>query len=92
LRAGARHDLGQGRCLVAAAAAACAVGVAAAIVLPWIALAVTVYAMIFCGGFFEKWGLNHALTVRHYLTAFGVEAGNERLSGPAAPGRRSARR
>jgi iron(III) transport system permease protein len=54
-------------------------GVAAGIVLPWIALAVTVYAMIFSGGFFEKWGLNHALTLRHYLTAFGVEVGNAGL-------------
>ena len=25
------------------------------------------------GGFFEKWGLNHALTLRHYVTAFGVD-------------------
>jgi iron(III) transport system permease protein len=25
------------------------------------------------GGFFEKWGLNHALTLRHYATAFGAE-------------------
>jgi len=54
-------------------------GAAVAIVLPWIVLAVTVYAMIFCGGFFEKWGLNHALTTRHYLTAFGVETGNGAL-------------
>jgi iron(III) transport system permease protein len=51
-------------------------GAAVAVVVPWIALAVTVYAMIFAGGFFEKWGLNHALTLRHYLTAFGVESGS----------------
>ena len=44
--------------------------------LPWVALAVVVYAMIFAGGFFEKWGLNHALTLRHYVTAFGVEIAN----------------
>jgi iron(III) transport system permease protein len=48
-------------------------GVALGLTLPWLALAVVVYAMIFCGGFFEKWGLNHALTLRHYVTAFGVE-------------------
>ena len=46
----------------------------AALTLPWVLLAVVVYAMIFSGGFFEKWGLNHALTLRHYATAFGVES------------------
>ena len=53
-----------------------ATGVAAGLVLPWVALAVVVYAMIFLGGFFEKWGLNHALTLRHYVTAFGAEIAN----------------
>jgi len=49
------------------------VGIAAACVaLPWAALAVVIYLMVFTGGFFEKWGLNHALTLRHYATAFGV--------------------
>ena len=47
-------------------------GAAAALALPWAALALIVYAMVFTGGFFEKWGLNHALTLRHYVTAFGV--------------------
>lgn len=47
---------------------------AAALALPWLLLAGVVYAMIFAGGFFEKWGLNHALTLRHYVTAFGVES------------------
>src|SRR6185295_10439029 len=45
---------------------------AATLALPWLALALVVYAMIFSGGFFEKWGLNHALTLRHYVTAFGI--------------------
>ena len=53
-----------------------ATGVAAGLVLPWVALAVVVYAMILLGGFFEKWGLNHALTLRHYVTAFGAEIAN----------------
>jgi iron(III) transport system permease protein len=48
------------------------VGVAAGLALPWAALAVVIYLMIFTGGFFEKWGLNHAVTLRHYTTAFGV--------------------
>ena len=46
--------------------------IAAALALPWAALAAIVYAMVFTGGFFEKWGLNHAMTLRHYVTAFGV--------------------
>jgi iron(III) transport system permease protein len=55
------------------------VAVAAGLVLPWAALAVVIYAMIFTGGFFEKWGLNHALTLRHYVTAFGVAFDNGKL-------------
>ena len=59
--------------------------VAAGLTLPWVVLAVVVYAMILSGGFFEKWGLNHALTLRHYVTAFGIEhAGSAwRLAGGA---------
>jgi len=45
---------------------------AALVAVPWAVLSVIVYLMIFAGGFFEKWGLNHALTLRHYVTAFGV--------------------
>ena len=58
---------------------------AAALALPWLALALVVYAMIFCGGFFEKWGLNHAPTLRHYVTAFGIDfgAGGPTLTGGA---------
>jgi iron(III) transport system permease protein len=48
-------------------------GIAVGMVLPWVVLAVVVYAMIFAGGFFEKWGLNHALTLRHYASAFGFD-------------------
>jgi iron(III) transport system permease protein len=55
------------------------IAVAAGLVLPWAALAVVIYAMIFTGGFFEKWGLNHAMTLRHYVTAFGVALDNGKL-------------
>ena len=48
------------------------VGAACGLALPWAALAIVIYAMIFTGGFLEKWGLNHALTLRHYVTAFGI--------------------
>ena len=46
---------------------------AASLTVPWVVLAIVVYAMILSGGFFEKWGLNHTLTLRHYVTAFGLE-------------------
>ena len=46
---------------------------AAGLALPWALLAVVIYAMIFAGGFVEKWGLDRAFTLRHYATAFGVE-------------------
>src|SRR5206468_667586 len=52
------------------------VGAASSLALPWAALAVIIYAMIFAGGFFEKWGLDRALTLRHYVTAFGVDVVN----------------
>jgi len=52
---------------------------AACMALPWAALAVVIYLMIFTGGFFEKWGLNHTLTLRHYVTAFGMAWENGRL-------------
>jgi iron(III) transport system permease protein len=52
---------------------------AACLALPWAALAVVIYLMVFTGGFFEKWGLNHALTLRHYVTAFGVAFEDGRL-------------
>jgi len=55
------------------------IAAAAGVALPWAALAVVIYLMIFSGGFFEKWGLNHALTLRHYVTAFGVAIENGNL-------------
>jgi iron(III) transport system permease protein len=52
---------------------------AAGLALPWALLAVVIYAMIFAGGFVEKWGLDRAFTLRHYATAFGVELADGRL-------------
>jgi iron(III) transport system permease protein len=52
---------------------------AAGLAVPWALLAVVIYAMIFAGGFFEKWGLDRALTLKHYVTAFGVESANGHL-------------
>jgi len=49
---------------------------AASLAVPWALLAVVIYAMIFAGGFVEKWGLDRAFTLKHYVTAFGVEISN----------------
>ena len=54
--------------------------VAGSVALPWAALAVVVYAMVFAGGFVEKWGLDRALTLRHYVTAFGMSLADGGLS------------
>lgn len=43
-----------------------------AIALTWTLLTVTIYGMILYGGFVETWGLNHSLTFKHYITAFGI--------------------
>jgi len=41
------------------------------IAVPWAVLTVVIYGMIIFGGFVESWGLNHTLTLRHYVGAFG---------------------
>lgn len=38
----------------------------------WTLFTVTVYSMIVYGGFVELWGLNHTLTFKHYIAAFGL--------------------
>ncbi|MBI1773844.1 MAG: iron ABC transporter permease [Proteobacteria bacterium] len=43
-----------------------------AIAVPWAILTLVIYGMIIFGGFVENWGLNHALTLRHYAGAFGI--------------------
>jgi len=43
-----------------------------AIVAVWGSFTLIVYGMIAYGGFVEVWGLDHTLTFKHYITAFGV--------------------
>ncbi|NND92269.1 MAG: iron ABC transporter permease [Granulosicoccus sp.] len=38
----------------------------------WGTFTLVVYGMIVYGGFVELWGLDHTLTFKHYITAFGV--------------------
>lgn len=47
--------------------------------IPWLAFTFLLYAMILAGGFVESLGINNAPTFRHYVTAFGVEAGERGL-------------
>jgi iron(III) transport system permease protein len=43
--------------------------------LPWAGFTAVIYSMIMFGGFFEVWGLDHSLTLRHYADAFSVTVG-----------------
>ncbi len=38
----------------------------------WGSFTLVVYGMIVYGGFVEVWGLNHTITLKHYITAFDV--------------------
>jgi len=42
------------------------------VVLPWAFFTLTIYAMILFGGFVKVWGLDHSLTLEHYLRAFSI--------------------
>ena len=39
----------------------------------WLVLTLTIYVMIFFGSLVHTWGLDHSLTFRHYINAFGIE-------------------
>ena len=43
------------------------------IVAVWGTFTLVIYGMIVYGGFVEVWGLNHTLTFKHYITAFGID-------------------
>lgn len=43
--------------------------------LPWAAFTFLLYGLILYGGFVENWGRNNAFTLRHYVTAFGLDWG-----------------
>jgi iron(III) transport system permease protein len=43
-----------------------------ALVTLWALFTLTIYVMILFGGFVKTWGLDHSLTVEHYIRAFGV--------------------
>ncbi|WP_138470440.1 iron ABC transporter permease [Poseidonocella sp. HB161398] len=43
-----------------------------AIAAGWAGFTLLVYAMILFGGFVKVWGLDHSLTLEHYIRAFGI--------------------
>ena len=48
-----------------------------AVALGWALFTAVVYVMIVYGSFVELWGVNNALTFKHYMTAFSVRIGEE---------------
>jgi iron(III) transport system permease protein len=46
-----------------------------ALAVPWSVLTIAIYAMAAAGGFVENWGRDYTPTLRHYVSAFGVERG-----------------
>ena len=47
--------------------------------IPWAMLTAVIYAMILFGGFVKVWGLDHTLTLSHYIDAFSITRGAEGL-------------
>ena len=45
----------------------------AGVVIAWGSFTVIVYLMIVFGGFVKLWGLDHSLTLDHYIRAFGID-------------------
>ena len=54
-------------------------GLCYATALPWAALTALIYVAIIFGGLVESWGRDHTPTLRHYIHAFGVTAGEHGL-------------
>ena len=77
---GGKGDSGLPTRLPAAVRRACY-----AVVAPWMALTVAIYAIALAGGFVETWGRDYTFTLRHYASAFAVEwTGNGLLWAGAA--------
>ncbi len=46
-----------------------------AVVYPWLTFTLVVYLFAFVGGFVQTWGRDYTFTLRHFITAFGIEWG-----------------
>jgi iron(III) transport system permease protein len=49
------------------------------VVVLWTSFTVVLYGMILVGGFVHQWGRDNTFTLRHYIDAFGIEAGESGL-------------
>lgn len=45
----------------------------------WTSFTLVLYGMILAGGFVNQWGRDNSFTLRHYSSAFGIEAGESGL-------------
>ncbi len=45
----------------------------------WTSFTLVLYGMILAGGFVNQWGRDNSFTLRHYISAFGIEAGEHGL-------------
>ncbi|SDP89914.1 iron(III) transport system permease protein [Rhodoferax sp. OV413] len=45
----------------------------------WTSFTLVLYGMILAGGFVNQWGRDNSFTLRHYASAFGIEAGEHGL-------------
>jgi iron(III) transport system permease protein len=52
-----------------------------AVVLPWLAFTLVVYAFAFAGGFVQTWGRDYTPTLHHFATAFDIQRGNADVGG-----------
>jgi iron(III) transport system permease protein len=44
-----------------------------AVTIPWLIFTIVLYALIFVGGFVQSLGINNTFTLKHYISAFGIE-------------------
>lgn len=49
------------------------------VTIPWAVMTAVIYTTILFGGFVNLWGLDHTLTLRHYIDAFGITVGDHGL-------------
>lgn len=49
------------------------------VVVVWTGFTLLLYGMILAGGFVHQWGRDNRFTLRHYIDAFGIEAGEHGL-------------
>ena len=43
------------------------------VVVVWTSFTLVIYGMVLSGGFVKQWGRDNSFTLKHYITAFGVD-------------------